>query len=815
MNKILAIGIVSATLAACSGSGTTSTSSDLASSSSRVVVSSTSAMLSSASASAQSSSPQQSSTPASSAPVASSSTSFSSVGIVADIKRGKDQAEALCLGCHGANDWTITDANRAQLISDTNTLMPPTNSALCGLQCATDVIAYLEDLQSNTSSSSSIGSGSPPHIEGQAIFDAQCQSCHSGARTTGVFRDGDYDLAIAKLIEKGLYSQSALSTYIAQEMPQNNAAKCNADCADKVTAYIASWHILPIDPQFADTSLPRSQPERKALSCGQAQGYGERLVRMLTREEYTNTVRDLLGYSDGALSSFLPQDDTRGKFVNNKNITLRTDIEYSSAVQLAEAIAQQAKDTNFTWLNCASIDDTCAQRLVNEYGTYIFRRPLTAAEKNGSTGVAGYLSIARGEHTGGDIAEGMKVALGAMLSSPQFLYRHEMGEVASGAYQLSSYEMASFLSYTFTRSTPIPGSSLWQAAENNQLNSTATIRAEAGKLLATDAAKAIMGELVHDWLSTRSVLKSNKDEALFGDFDPIAKDMVTELSELFKNVMLDENATFADLYAPGKTYVNSRLAKHYGIDGINGNGFQEVATADRGGLLLNGAFLAYRGDPAETSPIRRATYIRRDMLCQYMPPPPAGVSTARDSQKEAIETFINDVRTTNRAAFHRLTESTTCAECHSELINPLGFGLEDYDSVGRLRSVDNAGNAIDASGAFFSPFMELHFFGDEGRNTEHYSFNGGQELATMLASGEASGLAKSCVAMQFYNYATGIVVDSITESGNPLADTLSQDEVSGYGCDINNMVIEITQDSPRAMLEALGTLNSIRFRKAL
>ena len=84
----------------------------------------------------------------------------------------------------------------------------------------------------------------------------------------------------------------------------------------------------------------------------------------------------------------------------------------------------------------------------------------------------------------------------------------------------------------------------------------------------------------------------------------------------------------------------------------------------------------------------------------------------------------------------------------------------------------------------------------------------------MLASGEASGLAKSCVAMQFYNYATGIVVDSITESDNPLADTLSQDEVAGYSCDINNMVTEINQGSPRAMLEVLGTLNSIRFRKA-
>ena len=763
--------------------------------------------------------PPSSQASSSSAPAASSSSSATTEG---NATLGQTLFESdpslVCSACHGASDFSVNAGNRNQVIQRIFLDMPPSNNpqADCDLQCATDIVAFLEAQggQQSSSTNSSTGSEDLAHIEGKTIFEEQCQRCHDGERTAGVFQDGLYDEAMESLAAKGIYTANALSDYIAASMPLGGATSCGEVCADKVTEYIVSWHVLPINPQFADATLPRSQPERKALSCSQPESYGERLVRLLTREEYANTVRDLFGYTDNSLGSYLPQDDAKGKFINNKDITLRTDIEYDGVVQLAETIAQWSKDSNFNWLSCGNLDETCAQRLVNEYGTYIFRRPLTNAEKNGTNDVPGYLAIARGEYTDGDVAQGMQVALAAMLSSPQFLYRHEIGQDANGAFALSSYEMATFLSYTFTRSTPQPGSSLWLAAENNRLNSADSIRQEASKLLETDAAKAILGEFVHDWLSTRDVLATQKDPAQFGNFDDIAADMVTELSLLFQNIMLDDNASFADLYAPGKTYVNSRLAQHYGINAPGGNSFQAVAPANRGGLLLSGAFLANRGDFAEASPVRRATYIRRDMLCQYMPPPPAGVSTSREEKKGSLEAFLNDERTTNRDTFHRLTEGTPCVECHAELINPLGFGLEDYDTAGRFRTVDNAGNPINASGAFFSPFMELHFFGDSNRSTEHYPFNGGQELATMLATGEASGLAKSCLAMQFYNYATGIMVDSITEADGPLTENLEQQERDGYGCDVNDMVGEMNQSSPRSMLEAIGTLDSIRFRKA-
>lgn len=761
-----------------------------------------------------------SSTPAPSSSSVAVSSSSSAPNTNGDAAAGQAfVTQFACAGCHALTRFTEqwNDAGyRDQFIQVTALTMPanPLNPSACDQSCATDIAAYLDTLADSSSSSSNGGGGGDlAHIEGKALFDEQCATCHDTERTTGVFQDGDYDAALESLTARGIFTQTAMSDYIEQSMPFNNATRCGADCAEKITAYIASWHILPINPAFADSTLPRNQPERKALSCSQSTGYGERLVRMLTQEEYANTVRDLFNYTDSSIGSYLPADDAKGNFTSNKDISLRTEIEYDGVVQLAEEIAQWSKDNNYSWLGCGNIDDTCAQRLVNEYGSYIFRRPLTTNEKDGVNGVAGYMNIARGEFTDGDIAEGMKIALGAMLSSPQFLYRHEIGTDANGAYALTSYEMATFLSYTFTRSTPKPGSSLWQAAANNRLNSVDTIRQEASKLLDTDAAKAILGEFVHDWLGTRGVQVSNKDSSVVSNFNAIADDMVTELSMLFQNVMLDDTASFADLYQPGKTYLNSRLAQHYGIAYPGGNGFVEAAPSNRGGMLLSGAFLAYHGDSQESSPIRRATYIRRDMLCQYMPPPPSDVSTSRDDKKGSLQVFLQDDRTTNREAFHRITENSTCLECHAELINPLGFGIEDYDTAGRFRTTDANGNEINAAGSFFSPFIELHFFGG-ARSTENYTFNGGEELANMLATGEASGLAQSCLAMQVYNYATGIIVDSITESDSPLNEPLEAAERDGYSCDVQDMVGEMNQSSPRAMLEAIGTLDSVRFRKA-
>lgn len=753
-----------------------------------------------------------------------SSSSVSSQAPSGNAARGETLffGSANCSGCHaelndGSGAFSLLDLDnlRANGIATLGLVdyiferMPPVNAqTVCDEQCALDVAAFLREYKAENSGGN--GSSGVDHIEGQNLFNAQCQTCHAPAgveRTTGVFSE-------ESLRTKGIFRQALLADYIEDFMPPGpQASSCDADCAAKIASYIITWHVLPIDTSLANDEIPgRIDNPVTSQSCGNpsARSFGDRVLRILTNAEYANTVRDLFGYTED-LSYLLPVDGLLGSFKNNKDVFVRSNVEYQNLMQAGEQIADWAANTNFSFMNCGNLDQNCASRFMSDYAPRIFRRALTNAESSA------YTAVANGSQTSGDVREGLKIALAAMLSSPQFLYRHEIGDANSalgnGAYELSSYEIATFLSYTFTQSTPT--GDLWTAAVNDSLrNNPSRIRSEAQKLLSTDAAGRILEGLVHDWLGTSSVVNSPKDTAIFGNnYRDVTEDMVTELGLVFKDVMLNANGTFGDLYLPGETYVNSTLANHYGLGG-GSNGFSKVSTPDRGGILLSGAFLTYYATIDEANPIRRATYIRRNMLCQYMPPPPPGVNVDRDDKAGELGAFLNHEATTNRMSYHRLTEGPTCLECHAEILNPLGFGLEDYDGMGRFRTTDNAGNVINAKGRLFSPETTLQFFGDPERDTTYHNFEGGQELAYMLAEGEASDQAKSCLAMQMYNYATGILVDSIINADSESNQNLSSTERDGYNCDVNDMVNNLNTGSPRSMLENLGALESIRYRKA-
>lgn len=726
---------------------------------------------------------------------------------------------AKCVGCHvelnngsGAfaalniNSLRVTES-QANLSDYIYTSMPPVNSeATCDRQCAEDIIAFL---YSNVLENATAPPGSGvAHIEGKRLYDSQCAICHSPAGTeltTGVFDE-------TSLREKGIHRAAQLTSYVAKNMPLGAATACDSNCADKISSYIISWHVLPINPGIANDARSGRQDaatQRELCSNPGARAFGNRALKLLTREEYSNTLDDLFGYNQD-IAYLLPVDGSKGSFANNNDVLIRNSVEYDSLIQAAEKVAEWAVDRRFSFMGCGNLDSNCANRLINDWAPRIFRRALTRDEVNA------YREVATGAKSNGDVGEGLRVAFAAMLSSPQFLYRHEIGDanngLGNGAYELSSYEIATFLSYSFTRSTP--QGDLWQAAKDDQLRDPNRIRREAAKLLSGNASGEIMQGLVHDWLGTGSLANTPKDAAIFGNgYRDVTKAMVTELSLVFEDAMLDENGSFSDLYMPGSTYVNNVLANHYDMGGGGGN-FAKVNTGQRGGILLNGAFLSYYGTLDEANPIRRAAYIRRKMLCQYMPPPPPGVNLDRDNKAGELGSFLDHEATTNRMAYHRLTEGPTCLECHAEVLNPLGVGLEDYDGMGRFRSEDNQGNTINAKGRLFSPFYNLQFFGDPERDTTFHAFDGGKELAQMLGQGQASGIAKACLAMQMFNYTTGVLVDSMINSGSESNERLSGEERDGYNCDIQDLVEELDSDSPRGMLESIGALDSIRYRKA-
>src|SRR5690606_18690948 len=223
------------------------------------------------------------------------------------------------------------------------------------------------------------------------------------------------------------------------------------------------------------------------------------------------------------------------------------------------------------------------------------------------------------------------------------------------------------------------------------------------RLLNNARAKEQMGDFVAHWLDTARLESSPKSSTEWSGFANLIPHMKQEIREVFAHVMLDSNEDYASLYNGNFTFVNGPLAQHYGINGVSGNNFVEVNTTNRGGILANGAFMARWAEDVESSPIRRSVRVRRRMLCQNQPQPPAGIALGRAQALEEHAALLNDPTTTNRMKYAAITSANECQACHAEWINPLGFGMEDFDAVGNPRSTDLRGNPIDATGQLYAP----------------------------------------------------------------------------------------------------------------
>ena len=555
------------------------------------------------------------------------------------------------------------------------------------------------------------------------------------------------------------------------------------------------------------TGLPPLPP---GFVCNAPMSFGYRTLRLLTREQYQSSVKDILAI-DFDVTKQLPPDASSGSFVNNNELSV-LEGSYASYLQTAEKIAAWSAQRNFVpALACGTLDQTCATKFVDELVPRIIRRPLAPDERQG------YLDLARGTATAGDMKKGMEAALTAVLSSPQFVYRHELGEpsamMGADVFALTPYEMATFLSYTFTGSTP--DKELLDAAKNGALGTPEQIEKQAARLMNGPRSVALFKDLVHRWLGTGNLEIYTKDPAAYPTFAAVVPHMKAELSETFSHVMLQAGESFKSLFDPAYTFANAALARHYGITGVSGDQLQKVPTTTRGGLLLSGAFLSRWAHADEPNPITRAVHLRREFLCQDIPDPPADVNISRTGKAGQIEAFLAAPTTTNRMAMQRLTEDATCSVCHSQVINPLGFGLEDYDTVGNLRTMDRKGNPIDASGALWSPTPALQLQQDASKADGRVEFKGGKGLARLLAEdGRVSSLAKACVAKQVMSFAVGVDARSIGGSERKNVAALNSEENESYNCDVGRMVEVLSTGSPRKMLEKLATLSSVRYRKA-
>lgn len=592
-----------------------------------------------------------------------------------------------------------------------------------------------------------------------------------------------------------------LRDFIANWMPQTDPGSCTGQCAADLEAYILTWRRpsdgIPDNP-VSNFSCPSTAPT-----------YGQRTLRLLTKSEYQRSVRDLVGYTQDVVSR-LSDDFISGSFANN-NTLIVDKTRYTSYISTAERIATDVATRWNAVLACTPTTAGCAAKLVDDLGPRVFRRPLTADERTA------YLAVAQGTADGRTAAQGMEIALAAMLSSPQFLYRSEVGDANGAVYKLNGYEMATYMSYTFTGSTP--SATLLAAAGRGDLNTVAGVRLQAATLLNSANTGVLLSDFVNRWLGTEQL--EVKEKTGVANFATLANDMKLELGKNFSHAMLDSGSTFASIYNPSRTYVNQRLATLYGLtynsSGADADGFASATTGERGGILISGAFMSRYASATDANMVTRAVAVRRKMMCQDIPEPPAGVSLDREALAARDKAFFEDPHTTQHMIFDRITSGTSCSNCHAEIINPLGGAMENYDTLGRVRAVDLKGNAINAAGTFFSPFPQLQFLNDPDRviHSPAIQFTGGKDLGrTIVEDPMVSSLARSCLATQFMSYSSGIhsifLIDSTRDVGYP---RISKAEESAYRCDISDLTNVLNTRGPRAMLEEIPALDSVMYRQ--
>jgi len=346
-----------------------------------------------------------------------------------------------------------------------------------------------------------------------------------------------------------------------------------------------------------------------------------------------------------------------------------------------------------------SEEETCARRIISNVATRAFRRPVTADV------VESLMEFYRFGKREKDFELGIETALARVLASPQFIYRIEQQPpaLATGqAYRINDLDLASRLSF-FLWSSP-PDETLLKVAEQGRLKEPAILEQQVRRMLAHPKASALSVNFAGQWLNLRGLDSVAPVPALYPDFDdPLREAMRTEVEMLFDSIIHDDRP-ITELLTADYTFVNERLAAHYGIPNIYGSHFRRVTLGPemdiRRGLLGKGAILTTTSKPDRTSPVTRGKWIMTNIFGMSPPDPPPNVpplpARASDARGNAHEPTMRE-----KMLEHRVRAD--CVQCH-RMMDPIGFALENFDAIGLWRSHDE-GSPIDASAQLFDNTM--------------------------------------------------------------------------------------------------------------
>lgn len=805
---------------------------------------------------------------------------------------------------------------------------------------------------SSSSSVPHVGSGDP--ALGKALYTQKnCVSCHgaTGAGSPPTFPaiNSSQELFTPKLVSGG---PETLADYIAKYMNGYAVGGCDTDCAKNIAAFIRNGFSDVIASSSSSSSVPASSSGSSSsdsttpiASCDVT--YGPRGLRVLTRSEFTNSVEDLTGVNilrdlGATVYASLPADNLIAGFSNNVIAAIEPGSLQSYGLAVNRVVEALAANNFASVVSCGANEavESCGMKLIENFLPKVLRRSLTESD------MEAYLELFTPEYSGGDVKEGLKLALRVAFTSPDFLYRDETGvsivDIENGtsdepeyeaigtvqtmfagaptdpgyyaggnvnfvngynmievvakalvggsgswpvlnvsttgftadvsisaaynkvyrilipagkvsgnqhlqfrtnngnnqimmesvkvsgaqekvitappvvldrdAYVLTPYQLATYLAFTFTGSTP--DAALLQAAREEGLETKAQIEAQVARLIATPRARERFGEHAVQWLRAQRVLEKPKSPEAYPGFSTAVREaMVQEVRDVYTHVVLEEGEAFRKMFDGDFTFVNGDLASFYGISGVTGSSMQKVkGLTERGGLMTSGAFMAVNSHDFDNAPILRSVYFRRGFMCQNVPEPPTGVSLQGDDvdalREESIRQWEAQLaaqggKATPRQKYEFQTQAALCATCHEKMINPLGAGMEDFSPVGKVQSTHYTGLPVAADGVLYGITDAM------GYNHETFAFNGAKQLAA-----ETSGydVTRQCFVDNNFRMAMGTGSTYFDRSKKI---ELTAYEKSNYACEVQKLdnVMKTTNNSTKAMLKALGTLDSVRYRK--
>jgi hypothetical protein len=625
------------------------------------------------------------------------------------------------------------------------------------------------------------------------LFEAaRCGGCHSSSGVASAsrlhFPEKDatpsqvraFGLSLSSLVDRADPSRSLLLTKPTNAVRHTGGVRIKPGSPEEQT--LLKWVTsLASSPEASIAGAIR------ALRASESESTPAQLVRRLTHAQYDNTVRDLLGDYSRPAQRFPPEDYVDGF----KNQLTAQDMPpllvetYSTAAERLATNAFRIGDVNglIPCKPASSSDAKCRDAFVRTFGLRAFRRPLREDEVTRYS--AAFAEQARLTRR---FNEGARVVVEAMLQSPNFLFHVEAGPDG----QSTDYDIASRLSYLLWNT--MPDDELFAAAEKRQLGTSEGRERAARRMLENQPrARQALDEFFEEWLRFDRVVNAVKGRG-FNMFTPeLAAAMAEETRTLLHHLVWDDR-NFMEALTADYSFLTSDLAALYEVQAPDGQ-FEIVKfppESKRAGILGQGTFLASTAGPTDTSPTARGIFVRERLLCQHVPPPPPGVITTLP------DPLIDRPPKGRRQLMNEHVENPTCASCH-RLMDPIGFGFEHFDAVGRWREKEmirmpprpgEAGGGL-RGGPPPVP-VDINAQG-EIAGLPDSTFSGARELGAILAE---SPVCQKCIVRQMFRYSYGRLETSADET---TIDSLF-DRFKGSGFRFRSLLIALVQ-SPEFLRE--------------